>query len=246
MHGEVSLALIYDTANQVGIDDQPVRLALRRLIAAGDIEQYGRGRAGRISLTDSGNHRLSSDRIAVLLAFAQDAGQAPWDGSWRILGMSAPEAERAVRDAFRREVLSLGAASFSTGLYVTPHELTSLLSPSISPYLVTATAEAITMRGVTDPHEIVEALWPAAPVTDAYASLAQAIDDDDSDAAPLVRQLRLADALETALRGDPLIPSELRSGQWKPADIRRRWVDSWGEAGSHESTGLIYAGWLPE
>lgn len=244
--GEVDLGRIYDTANEVGIEDQPVRLTIRRLVSVGDIEQRGRGRAGYIELTEAGRARLSGDRIAVQFVFAQDAGRAPWDGLWRLLGISAPESQRAVRDAFRRDIVSLGAVSCSTGLYVTPHDLTPLLSPEVGPYLVAAVAEKLTVRGLTDPREIVESLWPAQRTIDGYASLARALDAAPEGASSLARQLRLADVLEGALRNDPLIPSELRAGPWGPARLRRRWLECWDQVRDRTDTSPIFQGWLPD
>lgn len=244
--GEVSLTVIYDTANKADLEDQPIRLALRRMMSAGDIEQHGRGRAGAISLTESGRGRLSADRMALQLALAQDADQATWDGRWRLLALSAPESERTIRDSFRREILSLGAASISTGLYLSPHDLTPLLSAVVVPYLVTATADTLTVRGTADPHQIVEALWPAHHTQGAYTSLSDAIDDDDPALSPLIRQLLLADALEASLRDDPLIPNTLRSTPWEPTHIRRRWLEHWNDARQDDATRAIYKGWLPE
>ncbi|MGP5243252.1 PaaX family transcriptional regulator C-terminal domain-containing protein, partial [Corynebacterium variabile] len=55
--GEVSLAEVYAVANLAGLEDQPVRLAIRRLVAAGDVVQHGRGRAGSLTLTGTGLRR---------------------------------------------------------------------------------------------------------------------------------------------------------------------------------------------
>ncbi len=244
--GEADLSLIYDTANEIGIEDQPVRLTVRRLVAAGEIAQRGRGRSGRLELTEAGRDRLSGDRAAVRLVFAQDSGAAPWDGLWRLLAISAPESRRAVRDTFRRDIVSLGAASCSTGLYVTPHDLTPLLSPDISPYLVVAEAENLTLRGLDDPQEIVESLWPAQGIIDGYAALAQALDAASESLTPLARRLRLADALEKALRDDPLIPTELRAGHWEPVRLRRRWLERWNQLNDSDGARSVFRGWLPE
>jgi phenylacetic acid degradation operon negative regulatory protein len=243
---EADLSLIYDTANEIGIEDQPVRLTVRRLVAAGEVAQRGRGRSGRLQLTEAGRARLSGDRAAVRLVFAQDAGLAPWDGLWRLLAISAPESRRAVRDAFRRDIVSLGAAACSTGLYVTPHDLTPLLSPDVTPYLVAAEAENLTVRGLADPQEIVESLWPAQGIIDGYAPLAHALDATSESITPLARRLRLADALEKALRDDPLIPTELRAGAWEPARLRRRWRESWEQTNDDGDARSIFQGWLPE
>lgn len=242
--GSVGLAVIYQTANHLDIEDQPIRLALRRLIASGDIQQHGRGRAGVIELSPKGRNRIAIDRIALQLAFAQDAGDAVWDGNWHLLAFSAPETKRPMRDAFRREMNALGAAPISTSLYVSPHDLGALLSPDVAPYLVIAIASTLTIRGLTDPRDIVEALWPAQETLRHYHALDSFLTTDPPKIDPLARQLLLSEALEAALRPDPLVPTELRRAPWPPSDIRTKWANEWNRAMAAESRSPIYAGWL--
>lgn len=244
--GEVSLARVYDTANGAGLDDQPVRLAIRRLIAAGDIVQHGRGRAGTLSLTGDGHLRLQRDRQSLALAFAQDTGEMKWDRRWHLVAVSAPESHRGIRDSLRRELLKLGAATISTGLYASAHDLRDILPPDSAPYITTATTTDLSVQGVNDPFLIAETLWPQAPIIAAYQSLADAI-QQDSDNATLpqdVRLLRLAEALEYAMRNDPLVPPELRNHPWPPAIVREAWAQRWEELSSDDET-TIYSGWWP-
>lgn len=249
--GEASLAEVYAAANRLGIADQPLRLAIRRMIAAGDVVQRGRGRSGALALTFDGAARLARDRAAVSFAFGQDARVRGaeallWNGQWQLLSVSVPEGERSVRDAFRREVLELGAAPVATGLYVSPHELRELLSSEFQPYLTTAQATELVVRGESDPARIVETLWPSGPIRAAYAALAAAVANDVADrwADPVVRQLLLADALEKSLRADPLIPQELRGGDWEPARVRAQWADRWRDAQLSAGAVRLYEGWL--
>ncbi|MEU4623196.1 PaaX family transcriptional regulator [Actinoplanes sp. NPDC023801] len=234
--GDVDLGLVYDTANAAGLEDQPLRLAIRRMITAGEVVQSGRGRGGRLALTPVGRDRLRRDRLALRLAFAQDAGRAPWDGAWRLLAFSVQEDERAVRDSLRRQLVGAGAAPIAPGLYVSPHDLTGMLDTPA--HLITATATELNVRGVTDPHTLAEQLWPARPIIDAYAVAESVLATADPD--PLVQQLRLAEALEQALRDDPLLPPELRPGPWAPARTRGAWLTAW----SARSEDRLYRGWL--
>lgn len=252
LEGAVPLALVYDTANAVGVADQPVRLMIRRLIAAGEVVQRGRGRAGVLALTDTGRARLRTDRVGLHLAFAQDAGLAPWDGLWRLVAVSAPETERAARDLLRKQLAGLGAAPVSTGLWLTPHDLDGLLPSEASPYVVSAVAQEVSVRGISEPALVAETLWPAAPIVAAYARLGEEMTDADapSDAAPsagsiVARRLRLAESLERALRDDPLIPAELRGSPWAPARQRERWLELWNHSGSSPEADALYRGWLP-
>lgn len=242
--GGASLGDIYDTANLVGLADQPVRLALRRMVASGDVEQTGRGRAGTLSLTDSGRRRLQRDRQSLALASAQDAGDAPWDGRWHLIAVTIPERERAVRDMLRRELHELGAVTISTGLYVSPHDLVAALPEKVGPYLSFATSGDLSVRGAANPRTIAEALWPSQPILAAYSILDQALrrDSSYSGVPAVVRMLLLADALEQAIREDPLLPLELRSEPWPPSKTRVRWVERW-DALADDAQCTLYRGW---
>lgn len=244
--GGAPLADVYDAANLAGLADQPVRLAIRRLVASGDVVQTGRGRAGTLSLTSTGRRRLQRDRESLALACAQDAGDAPWDGRWRLIAVTTPERERAVRDTLRRGLYELGAVAISTGLYVSPHDLVSDLPDDARPYLSTATTRDLDVRGTTSPTAIAEALWPSEPTINAYATLDEALHRDASDpeVPVVVRMLLLADALEVAIRDDPLLPLELRGAPWAPSQTRATWADRW-ETLSKESPSPVYRGWWP-
>lgn len=247
--GQVRLDRIYNTANAAGIDDQPLRLAIRRMISAGEVVQTGRGRHGTLSLTEAGRERLDRDRLGLRLAFAQDQGRAPWDRRWHLLAVSVPESERAVRDAIRRRLVEAGAAPVSTGLYLSPHDLAPMYGAISHDNLVQATTTDLNVRGLADPLLISELLWPASPIVARYAIVERIATETESFAATdvdsvLVQQLRLADALERAMRNDPLIPLELRAGHWPPSRIRRTWYEAWATLATRLPHPLLYRGWL--
>lgn len=242
--GDASLRDIYDTANLAGLADQPVRLALRRMVAGGDVEQNGRGRAGTLRLTAGGRRRLERDRRSLALAFAQDAGDAPWGGRWHLIAVSIPERERAVRDSLRRDLHELGAVAISTGLYVSPNRLAAELPDEAGPYLTTATTDDLDIRGTTEPTAVAESLWPSRPTIAAYSAVDEALRRDAADpgVAVVVRRLRLAEAMEAAMRGDPLLPLELRDAPWPPSMARAAWADRWN-ALSEQAHDPLYRGW---
>lgn len=242
--GEVSMAAIYDAANLVGADAQPVRLAIRRLIASGDVVQRGRGRAGTLRLTSAGRQRLERDRLSLALAFAQDARDVRWDGRWHLIAVSVPERDRKVRDTLRRELSNLGAVGISTSLYLSPHDLADSLPVAARPYLTTASTGDISIQGISEPAAIAEALWPADPIVTAYTAISDVLGANILTTAidPVVGQLHLADALERAMRNDPLIPPELRDGPWKPTVLRAAWARQWKTL-RQGRTSLIYKGW---
>ncbi|MER7842810.1 transcriptional regulator [Kitasatospora sp. NPDC096077] len=233
--GTASLAYVYDLAASAGLADQPVRLAIRRLEAAGVLRQEGRGRKGRLLLTDTGRLRTDQDAQLIALAYAQDAGRAPWDGRWRLHTFSVPEQHRPERDALRAALTRLGAAPLTPGAYLSPHDLraelvTETSESTVGDYLITAEATRLTGPGFTDPTSIAERLWPAADTVQAYRPLADALARQPLTPDPdelVVAALELADALSRALEQDPLLPPELRPTPWPPAQLRRAFQDRW-------------------
>lgn len=258
--GTVATKIIYDTANAAGLPDQPVRLALRRMMSAGDLVLRGRGRQAVAELTTNGRQRLERDRLALQFAFAQDHGLAPWDGTWHLVALSTPETERTARDTLRRQLTQAGAAAVSTGLYLSPHDLAGILDSTEQHHVVLAHAYDVNIHGETDPRRVTEMLWPAAPVRAAYTRLDEVVDhlernrhhDEharpdrpaDPSATALLTQLHLAEALEHAMREDPLIPAELRAAPWAPASTRERWRTAWTAASHALPNGGLYNGWL--
>ncbi|MFF2751214.1 transcriptional regulator [Kitasatospora sp. NPDC058048] len=235
--GTAPLDYVYDVAAAVGLSDQPVRLAVRRLEAAGVLRQEGRGRKGRLVLTDAGRLRSDMDVRFVALAYAQDAGLAPWDGLWRLYTFSVPERHRSERDALRAALTRLGAVPLAPGAYASPHDLLDELTDeasaaTVGAYLITAEATRLTGPGFTDPASTAEHLWPSAETVEAYRPLADALAAEslgpDRGSVELVAvALRLAEAFTHALERDPLLPPELRPAPWLPSRIRRDFHEAW-------------------
>lgn len=249
MAGTTNLDIVYDAAAAAGVGDQPLRLALRRMAAAGEIEVSGRGRKGIAGVTELGRARLHRDRRGLRLALAQDDRAVTWDGSWQLLAVSAPEVHRSERDALRRDLADAGAVSVSTSLFVTPHDLSELLGQAHQASLVLATATHVDIRGESDPIAITEMLWPPELALAGYRRLAHVLECSGPERAHspedvLVAQLHLAEALEQALRPDPLIPPELRARPWPATEIRQAWLATWTELAARDPTRALYQGWL--
>lgn len=233
--GVAELAMVYDVAGAVGVEDQPVRIAIRRMEAAGFLEQIGRGRKGHLVLSDGARARGVADQGFLALAAAQDAGEPTWDGLWHLYTFSVPEQFRSHRDAIRSALVRLGAAPLAQGLYVSPFPLRSEISvDSAETYLITAEATALHGPGLGAPKETAETLWPAAGIAAAYEPLASALADhatlteEASVPERLGASLRLAEAFGTAMERDPLIPPELRGPEWSPPAVRRAFWEAWG------------------
>ncbi|TCO59728.1 PaaX family transcriptional regulator [Actinocrispum wychmicini] len=233
-NGVASLERVYRVATAVGLRDQPVRLAILRLAAAGVLRQEGHVRKGRLVLTDAGRLRSDTDVRLVAFAAAQDAGRMPWNGLWRLYTFSAPEPRRAERDSLHTALTRLGSAALTPGVYVSPHDLLPELiqatsAETVGSYLIIAEATRLTGPGFTDPESTAERLWPAAETIAAYKPLADLLSGDVLNASTelVATALRLAEAFTQALEHDPLLPLELRSDPWPPVRLRHDFREAW-------------------
>ena len=234
--GRAPLATVYDVGLAVGFPEQTVRLAIRRMQAAGELQQIGRGRAGTLERTPEGRAAAGREVRLLEFAFAQDAGAAPWDGAWRLHAFTVPESRRTERDALRSALTALGAAPLAPGLYLSPHELREELAHALSPAtiaerLLSATSRELEVPGCADDSAIAESLWPAAPTRAAYAPLDRVLASPgprgDDPIELTARAIMLADALDRALAEDPLLPLELRAADWPPARTRTAFLREW-------------------
>lgn len=235
--GVADLAAVYDVGLALGVPEQTVRLAIRRMAAAGELVQEGRGRAGRIIRSSDALRRSRSESRLIDFAFAQDAGAHPWDGNWRLYAFSVPESARPERDALRAGLTAFGAAPIASGLYGTPHDLREGLLDYLPPgvvdrWLISAATPALVLPGRHSTTAIVELLWPAGETLAAYEPLANVLAGTEiprtSDpVAVTAAALLLAEGLDRALSVDPLLPGELRPSDWPPATLRARFLHSW-------------------
>lgn len=234
-HGHAALAEVYDAANLLGIADQPLRLAIRRLADAGLVVQSGRGRAGTLRATEHGRRRALLDEAYWEFAVRQDDGEVRWDGNWHLLAFTVPESRRAERDRLRVALSRLGAAPLTPGLFVSPHDLGPALDAesdgSAIRYLTAATAEHVA-HGGRPIADLIEDLWPLDTLRAAYLDLLGVMDRWESPAASggtagLAGRLAVFAALERAIGTDPLLPAELLPDDWPGRPTRNLVRQTW-------------------
>lgn len=234
--GVVSLRLLYDAARVLGLDEQPVRLAIRRLAAAGYLSQVGRGRAGELFLSDSAIQRHRLDREYWEFSLALDVGAVHWDGVWHLYAFSIPELRRADRDALRVALGYLGAAQLTPGLYISPYDLRPDIATELSPRDVSGDvthlgATQVEHQGRPLAGQIAE-LWDLADLHLRYRGLTEALDlgerqlaVETSPATRLATRVVMLSALNHALVPDPLLPPDLLPTDWPGAAVRQRFAE---------------------
>lgn len=238
--GHASLRFVYDLASTLGVDDQPVRLAIRRIEAAGLATQEGRGRNG--VLVRSGatprTDPVTAGRLRRALALEDESD--PWDGLWRLTAFSLPEGRRADRDALRSGLSRFGGVSIAPALFLSTNDprpplrhYAALPDPEVIDQLIVAEVTRIDIAGLDDPSAILARYWDLGPVREAYGAADRAlarfaaIDAADDPVRRAADALILSEPFAAALAIDPLLPNELLPADWPPRQVRRRFVEEW-------------------
>lgn len=190
-----------------GIAEGTVRVALSRMVAAGDLVQSG------------GLYTLS--RRLVERQARQDESRAPrtrpWDGAWEIAVVTAERRAPADRAALRHTMTTLRLAELREGTWMRPANLVRDW-----PEIVTAQCTLIDGRPRTDPTPL---LWDLDGWAAEARRLHRALDRALDQAGGLAEGFLVSAAVLRHLLADPLLPAELLPAGWPGAELRARYDD---------------------
>ena len=235
---------LYAVAEALGMGDQQVRLAIKRLVTEGRFTVAGRGRRAVLTATDATRADIEPDRAHIDLAYAQDRGEAPWDGVWHLAGFAVPEAEREARGVLRETIRALGGGLVQGGLYVCAHawedELRSAARAiGASDYLTTLSTTDLAIGGTLGA-AAAQRLWALDDLADGHRRLAdtaaEALDRAPHAAHPerLALTVGLVAAFDRAHEPDPLLPPELLPQNWVGARARALAQRAWSALAAAE------------
>lgn len=229
---------LYDVAAALGMSDQQVRLCIKRLVAEGQFTHEGRGRKAVLRATARTRGALEPDLAYLRLMYAQDRGQAGWDGVWHLAAFAVPESQRQARDGLRDAILGLGGAPVQGGLYASAHawedEIRSAaVELGVAGQLTTAATTDLEVGGVSAGPEVAARLWPLERLAAGHERLLATAEHTlrALPSADTTERLTLAVALAAefnrALEPDPLLPPELLPRHWVGAAARAAVAECW-------------------
>ncbi|MET9325374.1 PaaX family transcriptional regulator C-terminal domain-containing protein [Tsukamurella sp. NPDC003166] len=240
---------LYAVAEVLGMGDQQVRLAVKRLVTEGRFTCVGRGRRAVLTATDATRADIEPDRAHVELAYAQDRGEAPWDGVWHLAGFAVPEAEREARAVLRETIRALGGGLVHGGLYASAHawedELRGAAHAIGASEFLTTLSTADLVIGGTRGAAAAQRLWDLDDLADGHRRLAdtaaEALDRAPHAAHPerLALTVGLVAAFDRAHAPDPLLPPELLPRDWTGARARDLARRAWSTLAAAEADSPI-------
>lgn len=236
----IDVGALYDVANALGMTDQQVRLCIKRLVADGQFTHEGRGRKAVLLATDRVRSTITPDREYVRYMYAQDRGNASWDGVWHLVAFGVPESTRPARDAMRDAILRLGGAPIQGGLYVSPNRWEDKISSAatelaIAEHVTTLTTTDLSVGGVEAPCALADRLWPLERITERHRRLLGVAERSLQalrKATPIERltiAIELAAEFTQAVEPDPLLPPQLLPQPWVGTAARAAVAACWAE-----------------
>ncbi|MFE3192926.1 PaaX family transcriptional regulator C-terminal domain-containing protein [Nocardia sp. NPDC059240] len=229
---------LYDVAAALGMSDQQVRLCIKRLVAEGQFTHEGRGRKAVLRATADTRGVLEPDLEYLRLMYAQDRGQAGWDGVWHLAAFAVPESQRTARDGLRDAIVGLGGAPIQGGLYVSVHAWEDRIRSAaaglgVAGQLTTATTGDLEVGGVTAVRALAARLWPLERLAAGHERLLASAEHtlrtlpsaDPTECLTLA--VALAAEFSRALEPDPLLPPELLPRHWVGTTARKAVAECW-------------------
>lgn len=207
-----------------------VRAAVSRMARQGWLKPLRAGRASYYALMPRGQGRIEEAARRIFKLHPE-----AWDRLWRILAVPATGKDRRRRDQLRRELVWMGFAPLSRGVYLTPVDLLDRIEALADRYGLGGQCEMFTARheGAQPDPELVARYWDLVAIDAAYAGFvkewkphledrrsAEARGEVVPDAVAFGEKTRLVHAFRKFLFIDPGLPQELLPARWSGAEAR--------------------------
>jgi phenylacetic acid degradation operon negative regulatory protein len=208
---ELPVANLVRVTGLFGINENRTRVALSRMVAAGEASTDGDGRY-RLS-----GHLLERQSRQVA---SRTGHQGSWSGGWHLVVTASGRAAE-VRGHRRRSLSLARLGEWREGFWLRPDNLELHL-----PGIVAGDVTVFSGHPVSDPAKMAAALWDLdqwATRADALLSaLAQLVPHDPTDLAP---GFVLSASVLRHFQSDPLLPEELLPAKWPGGQLRRHYED---------------------
>ena len=195
-----SAAELIRLTSDFGLKESTVRVALTRLVSAGDLVRSADG------------YRLS-DRLLARQRRQDDALQPclrPWDGTWRTVVITSVGVDARARASLRTMLQINRFGELREGVWLRPDNLDMRL-----PTEVTARVRVLHARD-EEPDDLAARLWDLP----GWARTAERLLDDMAAAADIPGRFVAAAGMVRHLLTDPVLPDELLPPGWPGNQLR--------------------------
>lgn len=200
-----SAAELVRLTSDFDIKEQTLRVALTRMVSAGDLVRSADG----YRLADRLLARQRRQDAAI------DPKTRPWQGDWTTVVITTIGADARTRADLRNDLLQNRFGELREGLWLRPANLAGEL-----PEEITANARVLTSRD-DDPAGLADVLWDLPD----WSGTARQLLDEIASAVDVPGRFVAAAAIVRHLLSDPVLPAELLPGDWPGEQLRQAYAD---------------------
>ena len=200
-----SAAELVRLTSDFDIKEQTLRVALTRMVSAGDLVRSADG----YRLADRLLARQRRQDAAI------DPKTVPWQGDWTTVVITTVGADARTRADLRNDLLQNRFGELREGLWLRPANLAADL-----PEEITTNARVLTSRD-DDPAGLAAVLWDLS----SWITTARDLLDEIASAPDVPGRFVAAAAIVRHLLADPVLPAELLPADWPGAQLRQAYAD---------------------
>jgi phenylacetic acid degradation operon negative regulatory protein len=209
---ELPVAQLVRLTGLFGINENRARVALSRMVAAGEATTDGSGRYGLAGHLAARQSRQSASRSGTT---------SPYEGWWRLAVVTTAGSTAEVRGARRRALAHARLAELREGVWMRPGNVAVELPDSLDADVELMTAQP------QDARALAGRLWDLAAWSDRAAELLGELGTLEPDRPEtLAPGFELSAAVLRHLQADPLLPAELLPRGWRGGLLRTTY-DEW-------------------
>ncbi|OZC41657.1 PaaX domain-containing protein, C- domain protein [Rhodococcus sp. WWJCD1] len=199
---EASAAGILTLATKLGFGQSAVRVALTRLVAAGDLDR------------SDGMYTLSARLIDRQRRqdFALHYHASAWDGSWRLAVVTTGAEDSTDRAALRTALRAAKFGEVREGVWGRPNNVSTTVRADAR--------ERLTLFRAVPEGDAVDLVSEVFAPTE-WAKAAEELVTMLREASVMVERFEIAAAIVRHILDDPLLPAEVLPAHWPGHDIRQ-------------------------
>lgn len=222
---EVWVGTLIRIAAEFGLSELALRAVLSRMARAGWLASTRNGNRGYYKLTRRGRAVIQEGASRIFRPRS-----ARWDREWHLLTYSIPEAQRELRDQFRKRLTYLGFGSLAAGAWITPNDLRAEVGELLADLGLDGYVDQF--RGAylqpDQGPDLATRVWPLGRLAEAYEAfldrwqaLPSEISRGISDSRAFVLRFWLIHQYQRFFLEDPDLPPELTPPRWPGHDAAR-------------------------
>jgi phenylacetic acid degradation operon negative regulatory protein len=214
------------------VSEDTTRVTLSRVKREGWLDSRRVGRLSWYALTDKSWRLLDEGRERIFKRRQQD-----WDGTWRLIIYSVPEAERPVRERLRGTLEWLGFGTLAPSTWISPHDRIDDLHEAMSDREIKAHVDLFTAEAgsLERDRELAARCWDLDAIQDAYLAFIEAYElrlravtaGEYDDRTCFVERVRLVHDYRKFPFVDPDLPLELLPEAWAGTTAHALFLDAY-------------------